>query len=95
MSFTFTKYYIQRIVPCEMSFEVMLSMYLLDSTSFDSAITGEYTESLHQMKFHKQLGFFLIKYFPYYKRVYIAHALICVHWAAVLYVPFAQVEQIK
>lgn len=58
MSFTFTKYYIQRIVPCEMSFEVMLSMYLLDSTSFDSAITGEYTESLHQMKFYKQLRVF-------------------------------------
>lgn len=58
MCFTFTMYYIQRIVPCEMSFEVMLSMYLLHSTSFDSAITGEYTESLHQMKFYKQLRVF-------------------------------------
>lgn len=58
MSFFFTKYYVQRIVPCEMSFEVMLSVYLLESTSFNSAVTGEHIESLHQMKFHRQLRFF-------------------------------------
>lgn len=36
-----------------------LCVYLLDSTSFSSAVTGEHIESFHQMKFHKQLSFFL------------------------------------
>lgn len=62
----------QRIVPCEMSFEVTLRVYLLDSTSFNSTVTGKHIEPLHQMKFQKQLFFFIIL-FCNMENIYIAH----------------------
>lgn len=76
MNFIFTKYYLQMKLPCETSFKVSLCLFTCNSTSVDSAVTGEY--SPNDVPWAIQ-GFW-VKYFP--EESIIAHVVICVSSSA-------------